>query len=79
MNLVAFSLLLRALGFGVLAVLGSKPSGLHWRPDEIELVGWATRQVGLDLHALKVEQLEAAAAALRHENATLRSIIPQRA
>lgn len=45
-----------------LAVLGPKPSGLDFRPDEIELVGWATLQVGLDLHALKMEQLESAQA-----------------
>ena len=42
-----------------LAVLGPKASGLDFRPDEVELIGWATRQVGLDLHALKMEQLEA--------------------
>jgi len=42
------------------ALLGPKPSGVSYRPDEIELVGWAARQIGLDLHALKVEQLEAA-------------------
>jgi hypothetical protein len=59
--------------------LGPKPSGLDYRPDELELIGWATRQVGLDLHALKVEQLEEAAAALRYEVAALRSVIPQRA
>lgn len=41
-----------------LALLAPKPNGLDFRPDEIELIGWATRQVGLDLHALKVEQLE---------------------
>jgi hypothetical protein len=40
-------------------LLGPKPNGLSYRPDEIELIGWATRQVGLDLYALKVEQLEA--------------------
>ena len=51
-----------------IVLLGRKPSGLNYRPDEIELIGWATRQVGLDLHALKVEQLETAAAALREEN-----------
>lgn len=39
-------------------LLGRKPSGLSYRPDEIELIGWATQQVGLDLHALKVERLE---------------------
>lgn len=54
-----------------LALLGPKPSGLDLRPDEIDLIGWATRQVGLDLHALKVEQLEAAATALREENARI--------
>jgi len=58
------------------ALLGAKPSGLDVRPDEVELVGWATRQVGLDLHALKVEQLEAAASALRYEVAALRSLMP---
>jgi hypothetical protein len=60
-------------------MLGAKPSSLGYRPDEIELIGWATRQVGLDLHALKVEQLEATEAMLRQENATLRSVMPQRA
>jgi len=62
-----------------IVLLGRKPHGLSYRPDEIELIGWATQQVGLDLHALKVEQLEAAVAALRQENGTLRSVIPQRA
>jgi hypothetical protein len=62
-----------------IVLLGRKPNGLSYRPDEIELIGWATQQVGLDLHALKVEQLEAAVAALRQENGTLRSVIPQRA
>lgn len=69
-----------------LAILGPKPLGLDYRPDEIELIGWATHQVGLDLHALKVEQLEADRArqveqisSLRTEVATLRSIFPQRA
>jgi hypothetical protein len=42
-----------------LVVLGPKPSGSSYRPDEVELIGWAARQVGLDLHALKVERLEA--------------------
>jgi hypothetical protein len=41
-----------------LAVLGPKPSGLDVRPDQVDLIGLATRHVGLDLHALKVEQLE---------------------
>jgi len=64
-----------------LAVLGARPDGSDFRPDEIELVGWAARQIGLDLHALKVRQLEssqadlhATVAMLRTEIATLRSI-----
>lgn len=60
-------------------MLGPKPSGLAWRPDETELIGWAAHQVGLDLHALEVERFAALADQLRHENATLRSLIPQRA
>lgn len=39
------------------AVLGRKPDGDHYRPDEIELVEWATRQVGQDLYGLTVDQL----------------------
>jgi hypothetical protein len=69
-----------------LAVLGRRPSGMDFRPDEIELIGWGTRQVGLDLHALKVQQLEInqfdlenTVSILRDEIATLRSVIPQRA
>jgi hypothetical protein len=62
-----------------LAILGPKPSGQNYRPDEIELIGWATNQIGLDLHALEVERFAALAAELRQENATLRSLIPQRA
>lgn len=40
--------------------LGRKPSGSAWRPDEIELLGWASHHIGLDLYALKVEHLEQA-------------------
>ncbi|HEY3813801.1 MAG TPA: hypothetical protein VGL66_11295 [Caulobacteraceae bacterium] len=61
------------------AVVTPKPTGGAWRPDEIELIGWATVQVGLDLHALKLESLTKSEIELRRENATLRSLIPQRA
>jgi hypothetical protein len=68
-----------------LVMLGAKLGGDSFRPDEIELIGWAVRQVGLDLHALRMEQLEASrvglsntVAMLQNEIATLRSIIPQR-
>jgi hypothetical protein len=54
-----------------LVVLGPKPSGFDYRPDEVELIGWATRQAGLDLHALKVEGLQASEADLRQEVSVL--------
>jgi hypothetical protein len=52
-------------------LVGAKPNGHGLRPDEVELIGWATRQVGLDLHALKVEELEAANADLSKTVAVL--------
>ncbi len=55
---------------GMVAV-GQKPSGDAWRPDEREVLAWAVLQAGHDLHALKVEQLEADTAALRQTNAIL--------
>ncbi|GLQ98195.1 hypothetical protein [Dyella mobilis] len=68
------------------AIVGPKPSGHALRPDEIELIGWATRHVGLDLHALKIEQLNGEIdrlngqiAAFQAETATLRSLVTQRA
>lgn len=39
--------------------ISEKPAGLDYRPDEKELLGWAAHQIGLDLHALRVEHLEA--------------------
>jgi hypothetical protein len=54
-------------------LLGPKSSGLPYRPDEIELIGWATRQIGLDLHALKIEGLEAAAAEQQREVSELKA------
>ena len=54
-----------------LVYLGIKPSGFGYRPDEIEVIGWATQQVGLDLHALKVERLEASETDLRKTVAVL--------
>jgi hypothetical protein len=52
-------------------VIGHKPSGEAWRPDEREVLAWAVMQAGHDLHALKIEQLESEAAGLRQENAIL--------
>ncbi len=47
-----------------------KPTRLAFRPDEIALAT-AAREIGLDLHALKVEQLEALTARHTIETAAL--------
>jgi hypothetical protein len=52
-------------------LLGAKPSGEGYRPDEIELMGGTTQQIGLDLHALQIAQLEGEMTALRQSNAAL--------
>jgi hypothetical protein len=39
-------------------VLGAKGNGDRYRPDEVDLVEWATRQIGQDLYRLDVEQLK---------------------
>ena len=56
-------------------LLASKPSGDSYRPDEIELLGMAAHQIGLDLHALKVEQLESRVLDLEARNGELRAAI----
>jgi hypothetical protein len=40
------------------AIVGAKSHGQTYRPDEIEVLGFAVAQVGLDLYALRVEELE---------------------
>ena len=54
-------------------IVGAKPSALAFRPDEVELLSWAVNQVGLDLHTLRIEQLEAVTAEQRQEIALLRA------
>ncbi|MYN09871.1 hypothetical protein [Pseudoduganella aquatica] len=39
-------------------LLGPKPNGESYRPDECTALDFAVRQIGLDLHALRVELLE---------------------
>lgn len=41
-----------------LVILGHKPSGDNYRPDEIEALAFAVAQVGLILFALRVDKLE---------------------
>jgi hypothetical protein len=48
-------------------LLAARAQGAGYRPDEAELLGWATLQVGLDLHALEVERLQAAVTRLEHQ------------
>jgi hypothetical protein len=59
-------------------VLGPKASGLSYRPDEIELIGWASRQVGLDLHALEVEGLRAERGRLQNSVTALERVLALR-
>lgn len=40
------------------ALLGPKADGALYRPDEIDNLGWATTQVGLDLAALRARHIE---------------------
>ncbi|MES2149612.1 MAG: hypothetical protein V4508_07440 [Pseudomonadota bacterium] len=54
-------------------LLGSKPNHESYRPDELDVLGFAAHQVGLDLHAAKVEQLEQHSSAIEHEMRVLRA------
>ncbi|ESQ93045.1 hypothetical protein ABAC460_01975 [Asticcacaulis sp. AC460] len=58
-------------------LLGPKPSGELYRPDEREALEAAIRKIGLDLHALRVEELEQEAAGLRQRAEVLESQIQQ--
>jgi hypothetical protein len=49
-------------------LLGAKRDGEDYRPDECEALDFATRQIGLDLHALKVEMLEREVQKLTHDS-----------
>lgn len=48
-------------------VIGTKRGGENYRPDECEVMDFATRQIGLDLHALRVEALEGQVMELTHQ------------
>ncbi len=52
-------------------LLGAKPNGFGYRPDEKEVLAWAAHQIGLDLHALEVERLQQANSALAAANDVL--------
>jgi hypothetical protein len=62
-------------------LLAAKPGDDSYRPDEVEDLCNATHQVGNDLHALKIEELERervklslAVQRLENENAVYRQV-----
>ena len=74
---------LLAVFSGIYLVLGAKPGGDSYRPDEIAALSDATHQIGLDLHALRIDQLERDGSQLvekvhrlEFENAVLRRVGP---
>jgi hypothetical protein len=52
-------------------LVGHKPDDAGYRPDEVELLGWAAHQVGLDLQALHARDLEAQVVSLEDKVARL--------
>jgi hypothetical protein len=60
-------------------LLGPKPTGEDYRPDEVEVLGWATQQVGLDLQAIRVRALEQSVLTLEARNANLSDILAKAA
>jgi hypothetical protein len=60
-------------------LLGPKPTGEDYRPDEIANLAWATQQVGLDLQAIRVRELEQNVLKLEARNANLSDILAKAA
>ena len=58
--------MLDQLGLAGFVLLGTKPDYSPFRPDEVENIGWATDQIGLDLQALRARALDEELASLRH-------------
>jgi hypothetical protein len=56
-------------------VLGPKPDGDRYRPDECESLAFAVQRVGLDLHALKVAALQAQVEILLSKNEALQTAL----
>ena len=56
-------------------LLGPKPIGEDYRPDEIEVLGWATQQIGLDLQAIRVRALEQTVLTLEARNTNLSEVL----
>jgi hypothetical protein len=60
-------------------LLGPKPTAEDYRPDEIEILGWATQQVGLDMQAIRVHDLEQAVITLEARNQNLSEVLERAA
>ena len=56
-------------------LLGPKPMGEDYRPDEVEVMAWATHQIGLDLQAIRVRALESANSTQAAQIRTLTAIV----
>lgn len=56
-------------------LVGNKRSREIYRPDEIELLGFAATQVGLDVYALEAAAFESEAALLRASNQEMRRLV----
>lgn len=56
-------------------LLGPKPTGEDYRPDEVDVLGWATHQIGLDLQAIRVRELEQTVIKLEAQNANLSEVL----
>ncbi|HET9580678.1 MAG TPA: hypothetical protein VFP44_22820 [Usitatibacter sp.] len=61
-----------------IALLGLKPNGQSYRPDEMEVLGFAADAVGMDMHALEVEHLRGELAQAKAEASALRSLLDAR-
>jgi hypothetical protein len=59
-------------------LLGTKPDGETYRPDEKEVLGFAAHQVGLDFRALRMEQLEREIAEAHQTIDSLRTALAKR-
>ena len=60
-------------------LIGPKPTGEDYRPDEIANMAWATQQVGLDMQAIRVRDLEQTVIKLDARNANLSEILAKAA
>ena len=56
-------------------LIGARPDGSDYRPDEVELIGWAVERVGLALNVMRVRDLEAAVNRLEIRNEELSRVL----